>query len=261
MPPIDIRDGNPLKRRLQQGEVLLGCFQRIAAPEVTEVCAAAGFDFVVLDLEHALVSESRVADLLRAAEAAGAPALVRLPGHDAPAVGRLLEAGAAGIQAPQVRSVAEAAAVVRATRYPPAGRRGLSTSRQAGYGASMSLADYVEASREWPLVVVQVEDRQGLEAIDAIAAVDGVDVVFVGLTDLSQDLGIPGEYGHPSVRGAVERAFSAIRGCGKAAAVPVTSAEMAEQYISLGATYLTANDTRLLLEASRGFLAGLRGGR
>jgi 4-hydroxy-2-oxoheptanedioate aldolase len=261
MPAVDIRDGNPLKRRLQRGETLLGCFQRIGAPEVTEICAAAGFDFVVLDLEHQLVSESRIADLVRAAEAAGIPALVRPAGHDAAVLGRLLEAGAAGIQVPQVRSAEQAEAVVRATRHPPAGVRGLSTSRQAGYGVAMSLREYVEASRDWPLVVVQVEDRSGLGAVDAIGRVDGVDVVFVGLTDLSQDLGIPGEYGHPRLGEAVARAFSSITALGKACAVPVASAEMAREYVALGATYLTANDTRLLLEASRDFLARLRAGR
>jgi 4-hydroxy-2-oxoheptanedioate aldolase len=258
MPWTDIRDGNPLKRRLHGGETLVGCFQRIAAPDVTDLCAAAGFDFVVVDLEHALVSEARVADLVRAAEAAGILALVRVPNHDPGPIGRLLEAGAAGIHVPQVSSAGEAETAVRATRHAPEGMRGLATARQAGYGARMSLAEYVAASTDWALVVVQVESRAGLASVEAIARVPGVDVVFIGLTDLSQDLGVPGEYDHPSLREAVDRAFETIRGCGKAAAVPVTGAAMAADYLGRGATYLTTSDTRLLLDASRVLLGGAR---
>jgi 4-hydroxy-2-oxoheptanedioate aldolase len=258
MPWTDIRDGNPLKRRLQDGETLVGCFQRIAAPDVTELCAAAGFDFVVVDLEHALTSEARAADLVRAAEAAGILALVRVPNHDPAPIGRLLEAGAAGIHVPQVCSAGEAEEAVRATRHAPKGTRGLSTARQAGYGAHMSLAEYVAASGRWPLVVVQVESRPGLASVEAIARVPGVDAVFVGLTDLSQDLGVPGDYDNPAVREAVDRAFQLIRGCGKAAAVPVTGAAMAEDYVGRGATYLTTSDTRLLLDASRALVGRVR---
>ena len=255
----DIRDGNPLKRRLQHGETLLGCFQRIPAPEVTEVCAAAGFDFVVVDLEHTLMTEEHAAGVVRAAEAAGIPALVRVPSHDPATIGRLLEAGPSGLHVPQVRSAAEAEAAVRATRYSPEGSRGLSTPRQSGYGGRMSLAEYVRASADWTLLVIQVEDRSGLDEVEAIAAVEGVDAVFIGLTDLSQDLGVPGAYDDLALQDAVDRAFRLIKGRGKAAAVPVTGRAMAEEYLARGATYLTANDTRLLLEGGRAFVRALRG--
>ncbi len=215
----DIRNGNPLKPRLRGGETLLGCFQRIPAPEITELAAAAGFDFVVIDLEHTPASEERAAGLIRTAEAA-----------------------------------------VRATRYPPKGSRGLAAPRQAGYGARMSLAEFVKASEEWPLIVVQVESRSGLDELEGIAAVEGVDVVFIGLTDLSQDLGVTGEYDDPGLREAVDGAFRAITSCGKGAGVPVTGAAMAQEYVGRGAAYLTANDVRLLLESGRSLVGQLRGG-
>lgn len=258
MPAIDIREGNPLKRRLQGGQTLLGCFQRIAAPDVPELCAAAGFDFVVIDLEHALIPEDRVADLVRAAEAVGIPAVVRVPSRDPGPIGRLLEIGAAGIQVAQVSSSRQAEEIVRATRHAPEGMRGLATSRQTGYGASMSLAEYVAASNEWPLVVVQVEDRSGLASVEDIARVPGVDAVFIGLTDLSQDLGTPGDYDHPDLTAAVDHAFELIRACGKAAAVPVTGAAMGEAFVRRGARFVTTSDTRLLLDASLQFLERLR---
>jgi 4-hydroxy-2-oxoheptanedioate aldolase len=258
MPWTDIRAGNPLKRRLQDGETLVGCFQRIAAPDVTELCAAAGFDFVVVDLEHALISEERVADLVRAAEAAGILALVRVPRLDPAAIGRLLDAGAAGIHVPLVCSAGEAEEAVRATRFAPNGTRGLAPARQSGYGARMSLTEYVAASEAWPLVVVQVESRSGLASVEVIARVPGVDVVFIGLTDLSQDLGVPGDYDDPALRDAVDGVLEALRGCDKAAGVPVTGAAMAEDYVARGATYLTTSDTRLVLDASRSLLGRVR---
>jgi 2-keto-3-deoxy-L-rhamnonate aldolase RhmA len=258
MPWIDIREGNQLRRRLHEGETVFGCFQRIAAPDVTELCAAAGFDFVVIDLEHALISEARIADLVRTADAVGIPAVVRVPSRDPGPIGRLLEIGAAGIQVPQVSSAGEAEEIVRATRHAPEGRRGLATSRQTGYGARMSLAEYVAASSEWPLVVVQVEDRSGLASVDAIGRVSGVDAVFIGLTDLSQDHGAPGDYSHRALAEAVDRAFKVIRDCGKVAAVPITGAPMGEDFVRRGARYLTTSDTRLLLDASRQLVERLR---
>jgi 4-hydroxy-2-oxoheptanedioate aldolase len=123
---------------------------------------------------------------------------------------------------------------VRATRSAPNGTRGLATTRTAGYGTRRSLAEYVAASETWPLVVAQVERRYGLASIEAIARVPGVDVVFVGLTDLSQDLGVPGEYDHPALSDAVGQALEPLRGCGMFAAVPVTRAAMAEDYVARG---------------------------
>src|SRR5206468_5155150 len=121
-----------------------------------------------------------------------------------------LEIGPAGIHVPRVRSADEAARAVAATRYPPAGGRGLSTHRHAGYGGLIPLPEYVEASRRWLLTVVQVEDRAGLTEAEAIAALDGVDVVFIGLTDLSADLGVPGAFDDPGLTDAVARAIAGI---------------------------------------------------
>ncbi|HEY3185024.1 MAG TPA: aldolase/citrate lyase family protein [Gaiellaceae bacterium] len=248
---------NTLKERLRRGGTALGCFQRIPAAEVTEVCASAGFDFVVVDMEHAHIGEDRVADLVRAAEAAGIEALVRVPGHDPATIGRALDTGAPGLHVPRVGSSAEAAAAVAATRYAPQGSRGLATSRRTGYGGRGSLAEQVAAADE-VLVAVQVEDRAGLEQVDAIAALPGVDVVFIGLTDLSADLGVPGRYDDDRLQEVVAEALQRIGAQGKAAGVPVASAAMAEEYLALGASYLTTNDVRLLLEASGAFVHALR---
>jgi 2-keto-3-deoxy-L-rhamnonate aldolase RhmA len=249
-----VAERNTVKKRLSSGGTVFGCFQRMTAPEVTEACAYAGFDFVVVDMEHAHVGEDRVVDLVRAAEAAGIEALVRVARNDAGTIGRLLDAGPAGVHVPRVGSAVEAAAAVAASSYPPEGSRGLATSRQAGYGARRSLAEQVAANADEVLIVVQVEDQGGLERVEEIAAVPGVDVVFVGLTDLSADLGVPGRYDDPRLRKAVAEALRRVAAQGKVGGVPVANAAMATEYLALGASYLTANDVRLLIDAASAFL-------
>lgn len=129
---------------------MFGCFQRIPCPEITELCPYACFDFVVINMEYSLVSEERVADLVRSADAAGIAALVRVPDGRPATIGRVLEAGLAGIQVPRIRSAEEAEDVVRATRYPPAGSRRLSAPKQTAYGTRVSLAEHVKASEALP---------------------------------------------------------------------------------------------------------------
>lgn len=250
--------GAAVKDRLRRGELVLGCFQRIAAPEVMEICAAAGFDLVIVDLEHAPVSEADAVALIRCADAAGIPVVVRIPGADPAVLNRVLDAGPAGVQFPMIRSAAEAEAAVRATRYLPHGSRGVALSRVSGYGLRMSLGDYIRASVEELLVVAQVEDRVGLSAVAEIARVPEIDVVFLGLTDLTQDLGIPGQFEHPTLREAVARAVHEIRSAGKMVGVPSISSAMAAPLIELGATYVMCNDVRLLIEAATGFVGSLR---
>lgn len=186
---------NHLRQRLRSGPALLGTFVKLPGLEVIDCLAQAGFDFAVLDLEHSQIDERAAFDQLAYGRALGLPCLVRLPAVDAGRVGRLLEAGAAGIQVADVRSRAEAAALVRAARFPPQGDRGLSTShRVAGYGA-LAAEDYVRA--EPPLLVVQIEAETD-DPLDELLTT-GVDVCFAGPMDLSASLGLPGRTDDPLV--------------------------------------------------------------
>jgi len=256
----DIRTGREVREHLRQGAALAGAFQRIPAPGVTELCAAAGFDFVILDMEHTPISEERVGELVRAAEAVGIPAIVRVPSRDPVGVSRVLETGCVGIQVPLVRSAAEAEEIVRATRYAPHGTRGLASPRQTRYGMAMSIAEWVRTSVDAVLVVVQIEDRLGVGAVGEIAAVDGVDVVFVGLTDLSADLGVPGDLAHPDVAAAVDAALAAAQAAGKTAGLPARDASSAAQLMRRGAGYVTTDDVRCFLNGATAFLGELRAG-
>jgi 2-keto-3-deoxy-L-rhamnonate aldolase RhmA len=167
-----------------------GLFVKLASTEVIDLVAASGLDFAVVDLEHSQLSEGDARALVRHARAIGFPALVRLPAVDRGLVNRLLEAGAAGIQLSTVRRAAQVRELRAATRYAPEGDRSISLAHpQAAYGAA-GLAGYLEAQRaEPPLVVAQIETARTDDPLEAILA-ERPDVVFLGLTDLTVDLGL-----------------------------------------------------------------------
>jgi len=245
---------NPVKRTLAAGGEAVGAFVRMGCAEPAELLAYAGFQFVVVDAEHALTDDGTIATVVRAAEAAGAAAFVRPPTCDPSTVGHLLETGASGVHLPQANTVATLAAGIAAVKYPPFGARGLATARRAGYGMLMSLAEYIEAANRETLVVAQVETADAIDHVGDIARTPGLDVLFVGLTDLTADLGIPGEYEHPDVDDALARAARAALDARVALGVPVTGPPMLERMRRAGARYFTANDIRLLSDAASSFL-------
>jgi len=254
----EIEERGSLRRRVRAGGPLAGCFQRIPAATVTEVLAAAGLDFVIVDMEHTPISLERVAELVRAAEAAGIDAVVRVPSLDPVTIARTLESGCVGVQLPLVRSAEEAEVAVRATRFQPGGTRGLAAPRQTGFGVYRTLEDWIATSEEHLLVVAQIEDGAGVRDAEAIAAVEGIDVVFVGLTDLSQSLGIPGQFDAPTMREALERVRSAVATAGKVLGLPAPDPSGLERARSLGARYLTVDDVRLLSAGAAELVGRLR---
>jgi 4-hydroxy-2-oxoheptanedioate aldolase len=182
-----------------------GLFLKLPSTEVVDLVAAAGLDFAVVDLEHSQLSEGDARRLVRHARATGLPALVRLPEVDRGLVNRLLEAGAAGIQLSTVRRAEQVRALRAATRYAPDGSRSISLAHpQAGYGGT-PLADYLSAhAADPPLVVAQIETAQTDDPLDAILA-ERPDVAFLGMTDLTVDLGLDGA----RVRARVEEVAAA----------------------------------------------------
>ena len=207
---MTIGDVHLLRRRLRAAltaaEPAVGTFVKLASPDVVELAEAAGFAFVVVDLEHSALTEQNAVDLVRHAHACGLPALVRVPEVDA-AVNRLLEAGAAGIQLSMLTRVAQAEALVAATRFAPAGRRSVSLANRAARFGALPPAAFLRAERDDPPVLVgQIETARTDPLPDLLAPVD---VCFVGSTDLAVDLGLPAD---PAVlRAAVDRVREAAR--------------------------------------------------
>ncbi|WP_432563587.1 HpcH/HpaI aldolase family protein [Kineococcus sp. SYSU DK003] len=249
----------PLRTRLQEGPVL-ATFAGLAAPSAVEVLAWSGFDTVCVDAEHSALDPSTLAGAVRAGDAAGCDVLVRVPELGAD-VGRALDLGAAGIVVPRVENAAQAEAAVAAVRYPPRGARGAGPGRAARYGAT--IPQVVATADKRVVLALQVETRRGVEAVGDIAAVDGVDVLFVGPGDLAVSLGAPpGSAEHDA---AVTRVLDAARDAGRHAGIFCRDPEQAGRYAALGvrllvlgsdAGFLTAAATTVHQRARAALAAG-----
>lgn len=241
------------RARLRGGERLCGTLLSIGAPEVADLLAGAGFDWLFLDAEHGALEPRDVLALLYAI-ADRTPCLVRVPALDEAWIKRVLDAGAEGIIVPQVSTAAQAEAAVRLAHYPPRGTRGLGTSRANRYG--LELPSYLRAVGERVTVVVQAETSGAVAEIEAIVQVPGVDAVFVGPFDLSASLGRPGEVNHPEVEGAIRRIRAAAQAAGLPVGIFALGAPGLERWSREGFTLLAAGVDAALLGAAAADLAG-----
>jgi len=251
---------NRVKRACAEGRPAHGMFVMIPAPAIVEVAGYAGFDFVILDTEHGAAGPETVEHLLRAADAAGITPIVRITAFDRGLVLRALDAGALGVLVPHVRSVAEAEAVVAACKYPPVGARGLATTSRAGRHGVRTVAEHLEWSNREILVAVQIEDAEALPAIEAIAAVPGLDVLFIGPADLSLSMGHAGRPDHPAVQEAIGRIFAAAKAAGKEIGYFVRDAEGAKAIAARGARMVSFSSTTVLTATFQQLVAALQQG-
>lgn len=214
MPRRPILSVNPVKQDLKAGRVVVGTWLTLAHPEVAEILALSGFQFIVVDMEHSVVDLSALPSLFQAMEVHGVVPLVRLGENHPALIKRVMDAGAYGVIVPMVNTADEARAAVEAVRYPPRGKRGVGLARAQGYGTSFD--EYVKTVTDEALVVVQIEHQKAVENLEAILGVEGVDAFIVGPYDLSASMGVPGDFAHPEVRKALER----IREIGQRLGVP-----------------------------------------
>lgn len=239
---------NSLRQRLLAGERLIGCWCSLASPITTEVLGVAGFDWLLLDAEHAPNDVlSLIPQLMALKDSPSAP-VVRPPLNDTVLIKRLLDAGFHNFLIPMVDSVEQARAAVAATRYPPEGVRGVSVSQRSNrYG---TVPDYFAQVNRHITVMVQIESRAGLAAVAEIAAVEGVDSIFVGPSDLAAALGHLGNAGHPSVQAAIKAILQAAKAAGKPSGILAPVEADARRYMELGATLVAVGSDLGALRAS-----------
>ena len=237
-----------LAAAVRSGTPTLGTFIGSASPIAAEVCAAAGVDWVLLDLEHGAGGEEQVRDVVPAAGSYGVPTVVRVESAARIRMGRVLDAGAAGIMLPRMNTVEEVAEAVRHLRYPPAGDRGVATyNRACRFGLDVGALD---RAAEEVLGIVQIESARAVDEVAKIAAIDGVDVLFVGPRDLSHDLGVPGDLTAPAYRVALDQVHAAAYHHGKACGLLVTDGAAAAARYTEGWTFITiGSDSALLARA------------
>jgi 2-keto-3-deoxy-L-rhamnonate aldolase RhmA len=234
--------------RLARREPLLGTVLTLPAPEVAEVVAAAGFDWLFVDMEHGLFDFAAVQRIVQAAGHL-CPCIVRVPNSEPILIAKALDTGAAGIIVPHVNTAAEARAIVRAATYPPAGGRSLGVARAQGYGNRVT--DAIARDNDRTVVVAQVEHIDGVSNIGEIVAVPGVGAVFIGPFDLSASLGKPGEIGAPDVQEAIGTVVSACAARQLPCGIFVVSGEAADAAFAAGHSLVCATtDIQLLAGAA-----------
>jgi 4-hydroxy-2-oxoheptanedioate aldolase len=238
-------DNGRLRARVLAGEATLGTFIGTASPIVAEVCAAAGFDWLVLDLEHGSGGEEQVRATVPAAAAYGVPTLVRVESDARIRSGRVLDAGAAGVMFPRLDTVEQVRTAVRYLFYPPRGVRGVATyNRACRFGLDPGALDRAD---DQVLSIVQIESARAVAAAEEIAAVDGVDVLFVGPRDLSHDLGVPGQLTAPAFQNALEKVRLAAAEHGKACGLLVPDGAAAASKIDEGWKFIVVGSDSTLL--------------
>jgi 4-hydroxy-2-oxoheptanedioate aldolase len=196
---------NPLKEKLRAGQRVLGCFVPIPSPEIVEICALAGFDFVLLDAEHGPISPESAYPMILAAEAHGCPAIARIGQLDRQVILKFLDVGIAGVMTPQVTTGEAAEAAVAATKYAPRGNRGLAGGRSFDYGLGLPASEIVPQLNERVLTLVQCEHIDAVDNLEAILRTPDLDMLFVGPNDLAQSMGYAGQPAHPEVTALVDR--------------------------------------------------------
>ena len=249
---------NKAKQKLANGQLVVGSFVYVPSAKLTEIVGLIGFDFVVIDMEHGPVDIGVAEEMVRAAEQAGATPIIRVTHNTPHLILRALDIGALGVHVPDINESEGARAMVASVKYGPEGHRGLAGVRAAQYGLKNSLSDYTAAANRETMVIAHIEHIEAIENLDDLLSVDGIDVYYLGPTDLSNSLGIPGQSGDPRVVEHVEDAIKRIVAAGKIAGCIATAPQTARRYTDLGVRYLATHAIKHMANGSRQFIEEVR---
>lgn len=246
---------NSFKQALQEKRTQIGFWQALANPYTVEISADAGYDWLLLDAEHAPNDIPLLVAQLQAMKGSASHAVIRPPIGETFIIKQLLDIGAQTLLVPMIDSGEQAEAMVRAVRYPPHGVRGVGAAL-ARASRFNRIPDYLQTANDEICLLLQIENRAGLAALDDIASVEGVDGVFIGPADLAADLGYLGKPGASEVQAEVEKALTRIQSHGKAAGILTADLALARRYVELGATFVAiGNDVTLFANATSKLLA------
>jgi 4-hydroxy-2-oxoheptanedioate aldolase len=252
---------NPFKAALKAGKLQIGLWQALATPYTAEICANAGFDWMLFDGEHGPSDVPLLAAQLQAVSAYPSHPVARPPIGETWLIKQYLDIGFTSLLIPLVETADQARALVRAVRYPPEGVRGVG-SGIARASKFNRIPGYLDKADAQICLLVQVETLVGMENLAAIAAVEGVDGVFIGPSDLSAAMGLRGQPGHPDVQAAIESACVQIRAAGKAAGILLSDEALARRAIELGFTFVAVgSDVGLMVRATSDLAARFTGAK
>ena len=248
-----------LKKRLKQGETLNGCWLNLGSPLTAEIIGQAGFDWVLIDLEHGAGVEKDVLAQLQALENSPSAVLVRVESAESPRISRILDMGAEGIMCPKVDNALEAKKVINGLHYPPFGNRGVAKMvRATQFGLNFNT--YYDESRDNILGIVQIETLEALDNLDAIAAVEGVDILFIGPADLSMAMGIFGQFDHLTFTDALNKIVQAAQKANKAIGILIFNPDDYDKYHNMGIRFIACgSDATFVAEGARNMAKKLNG--
>lgn len=246
---------NRMKALFAEGKPALGCSMMFPSAPLVEMLGHAGFDWVLLDCEHGSLSLADVELMCMAADAVGITAIGRPRSNSAADIQQILDRGVAGVQIPHINSAADARAAVAAVKFGPGAARGLAAgTRPDRWGMGAKMPDFTAQQNAHSLVCVQLEHEEAIANAADILAVDGIDVFFIGPSDLSQSMGHPGNPKAPPVAAAIEATLAAIRAAGLTPGMPAT-AETLPDVLASGCRYIYTHLPRVLGAGARDFLA------
>ncbi|MCD8351412.1 MAG: aldolase/citrate lyase family protein [Planctomycetaceae bacterium] len=248
-----------LVKRFKAGETLFGTFADFDSPDIVEIFGLAGFDFTVVDCEHSALGPDRALEMVRAGSLAKMPTMVRVPNALPSTILKHLDIGSAGIMVPLVHTPDTAKTVAEAARYYPRGRRGYAGMRSGNWGF-ITVEEHIERCNANTFVQVQAESVEAVKNIDAIAATDGIDSIFIGTFDLSQSMGIPGQVNDPKMVEAIGTVLKAVKGAGKVAGIFAGTIENAKRYADMGFQFIIyAGDVIMINQAATAAVKALKG--
>lgn len=246
------------RHRVLSNEPLIGTFVNAGSAIATEILTRVGFDWLLLDLEHGSGNEAGLVNQLHAMNGSTVAPIVRIESASRVRATRALDQGAIGVMVPRCESAAEVCEAIRHLRFPPQGVRGVATMTRAGQFGAVPVAE-IGRQNETVVGVIQIETQGAMAELDAIAGIDGVDVLFLGPSDLSYALGVPGQLDHPTFLGAVRAISAAARSQGKAAGVLLPNMKLVPSFVEAGYTFVAVgSDSAILLQGGRTLVEGFR---
>lgn len=248
-----------LKERLRNGEQILGTMvTTFASPDIAKILQNCGFDFLIVDCEHGAFTTREVANIIAVARGIGMPALVRIPEMRREHALKFMEMGATGLLLPNTETAEQAKMLVDCTKYAPMGHRGVSLSRPHTDFRKVKGAEYMPKANDETILMCQIESRKGVENVEEIIAVEGIDVAFIGPNDMSQDYGILGQFTHPDIVAAFEKIIAAAKANGKWAGAHFGGAAPLKPWLSKGMQINMWNSDNGLLALGAAAITELR---
>lgn len=248
-----------LKERLRKGQQVLGTMvTTFASPDIAKILQNCGFDFFIVDCEHGSFNTREVANIIAVARGIGMPALVRIPEMRREHALKYMEMGASGLLLPNTETADQARMLVDCAKYAPVGHRGVSLSRPHTDFKKVNSGEYMAKSNDETILMCQIESRRGVENIEQIMAVEGIDVGFIGPNDMTQDYGILGQFTHPDIEEAFRRIISAAQANGKWAGAHFGSVEPLKPWLSRGMQINMWNSDNGLLSRGAAAIEELR---